>query len=541
MNIVYIKSPTSPSSFDAVRAALRENCNRVRCPVPREMTLAEFSEWYLKATEKDPVETFDLHIVECSLKDLAKETEEYRGRGEVFLRDPDLWSQIIQNRAMGAILHASLGQQVIVFLYEEGEVTDEIQKLLARYERMTVKNCTEITNPEFIESAAYRCDCGLSAMLITPSFVLSRSEPKMVPIPHFISTIVTETFESSAISWWIFSVCAGRFGERFDAARTLCLVSKYARRTTTEQLEGIPLLFQAAIVPNEWWENNRCTWKPLFSFQEPNPRMSMKEAAVLNKLLHFSDGYSTLFIITEEGDCKALIDVGGNDQRTRWRLDYLREKIDGFIVSTDLRKQVWIHAQDERPRSPLILTKDVWRVDPSEQPVGELYRVLCINRGWRDSFEKMQRLVHYLSDERIGGFLILHPNPKEMLARLNGSQLRREIIRHVSLPIDLKDNNISVESLVPFLRLDGAHLFDLSGRLQLICRHLMLKSSQETARGAGEGDPKRTSEGGTKHAIAEKVAVLFRSEAIVIVISHDGPITVYAEGWKTTPTGTERY
>lgn len=60
MNIVYIKSPTSSSCFDAVRAALRENCKRVRSPVPCEMTLAEFSEWYLKATEKNSVATFQL-------------------------------------------------------------------------------------------------------------------------------------------------------------------------------------------------------------------------------------------------------------------------------------------------------------------------------------------------------------------------------------------------------------------------------------------------------------------------------------------------
>lgn len=530
MNIVYIKSPISSSSFAAVREALRKNCERVRAKFC-EKTLAEFSEWYLKATERDSTETFHLHIVECSLADLPKEIkEDYGGKKNPFLCDPAVWPRIIEKKAMGAVYHASLGQQAIVFLYEEGEVTDEVQKLLAHHERMTLKKCIEITNPEFIESAAYRCDCGLSAMLITPSFVLSRSELRMVPIPHFISTIVTETFESG--NRWIFSVCADRFGGRFAAARTLCLVSKYAQRTTTEQLEGTSLLFQVAIVPNDWWDNNKCKWKTLLSFQEPNPRMSMQEAAVLNKLLHFSDGYSTLFIITEEGDFKALIDVGSSDQRIRRRLDCLREKIDGFIVSTDLRKQVWVHAREQA--SPLILTKDVWRIDPSERPMGEVFRVLSINRGWKDSrMEKIQRLVHYLSDECIGGFLILHPDPKGMATQLNGVQLRKEIIQHVPLPIDLKDEDISVESLVPFLRLDGAHLFDLSGRLQLICQHLTPNPPTKTAGGVGEG--------GTKHATAQKVARLFRDAAIVIVISHDGPITVYAEGWKTTPTSTEQY
>src|SRR5262249_10118585 len=160
-----------------------------------------------------------------------------------------------------------------------------------------------ITDPKFVESAAYRYDCGLSAIPITPSFILSRSEPNLVPIPPFISTIVTEAFDSG--NQWIFSVCATRFEGRFDAAKTLCLVSKYARRTATAQLEGTPLLFQAAIVPNNWWEDNKGKWTSLLNFQERKLRISMKEAAALNKLIHFSDGYSTLFIITEEGDLKA--------------------------------------------------------------------------------------------------------------------------------------------------------------------------------------------------------------------------------------------
>jgi hypothetical protein len=196
MNIVYIKSPTSSSSFATVREALRKNCDQVRAKFC-EKTLDEFSEWYLKATKRELVEAFDLHIVECSLVDLPREIEEdYGGTEKPFLCDPAVWPKIIEKRAMGAVLHASLGQQVIVFLYEEGKVTDEIQKLLARCERMTVKKYTEVANLEFIESAAYRCDCGLSAVPIIPSFVLSPTEPKAVYVPRFISTIVTETFDT---------------------------------------------------------------------------------------------------------------------------------------------------------------------------------------------------------------------------------------------------------------------------------------------------------------------------------------------------------
>ena len=112
MNIVYIKSPTPPSSFEAVRDALRKNCAGVRGTKFCEMTLAEFSEWYLKATERDPVERFDLHIVECSLANLPKEIkEDYGGKEKPFLCDPAVWPRIIEKKAMGAVYHASLGQQ----------------------------------------------------------------------------------------------------------------------------------------------------------------------------------------------------------------------------------------------------------------------------------------------------------------------------------------------------------------------------------------------------------------------------------------------
>ena len=140
----------------------------------------------------------------------------------------------------------------------------------------------------------------------------------------------------------------------------------------------------------------------------------------------------------------------------------------------------------------------------------------------------MERLVRYLSDEHIGGFLVLHRDPKWAATRLNGSQLRQEIRQHVQLPIDLE--GISVEApLVRILSLDGAHLFDLSGRLQLICQQLAPTDT------AGE-----ISEGGTKHATARRVAMQLR-DAIVVAISHDGPITVYADGWKITPAGMEPY
>ena len=79
------------------------------------------------------------------------------------------------------------------------------------------------------------------------------------------------------------------------------------------------------------------------------------------------------------------------------------------------------------------------------------------------------------------------------------------------------------------LSLDGAHLFDDKGRLRLLCQQL---APTIALQGGGEG--------GTKHVTARKVAKQFR-DAIIVTISHDGPVTVYASGKMTSPRGVEPY
>jgi hypothetical protein len=37
------------------------------------------------------------------LKDLVKEIEEYHGKGNLFLRDPNLWSQMVQLSRVEAV------------------------------------------------------------------------------------------------------------------------------------------------------------------------------------------------------------------------------------------------------------------------------------------------------------------------------------------------------------------------------------------------------------------------------------------------------
>jgi hypothetical protein len=206
----------------------------------------------------------------------------------------------------------------------------------------------------------------------------------------------------------------------------------------------------------------------------------------------------------------------------------LLRQIPGIVVSTDRYAQVWVHGPD-RPM-PLISAHDRWQEDPSAEAVNALGEALR-NIHWPPiGIHPMLRLVRHLSDERIGGFLIFHPNPQRLATEANGIQLRGEVIRHVDLPVAVNDaSDVSLPTAARVLSLDGAHLFDDKGQLRLLCQQL----APTIALQGGV-------EGGTKHATARKVAKQFR-DAIVVVISHDGPVTVYASGKMTSPRGVQPY
>ena len=253
--------------------------------------------------------------------------------------------------------------------------------------------------------------------------------------------------------------------------------------------------------------------------------MSIKEADYLRKLIHFSDGYSTLFVMTADGQFQALVEGGVNDQYTRQRLDHLVEKFNGFVVATDLRRQIWIHGQHKT--SPIILMGNRWSIDPSRRSVSILSRSLERRGMPSKRLARIKEIVRYLSDEHIGGFFIFHNEPQMAAKGLNATQLREDIRLHFDLPITI--DKMSLPSIVKFLSLDGAQFIDYSGRIHLLCQ---LLNPRATTRDFGPP--------GTKHATAEKVALCL-PEALVAVISHDGPVTVYADDIKATSEGLEPY
>src|SRR4030095_15907036 len=98
--------------------------------------------------------------------------------------------------------------------------------------------------------------------------------------------------------------------------------------------------------------------------------------AELNRLIHFSDGYSSLFVLTEDGTFKALVlvEVGNTEQSTRHRLDGLLRRIPGIVVSTGLYARVWVQAPDGP--MPVIFAHDRWQEDPSAEAVNALGEAL---------------------------------------------------------------------------------------------------------------------------------------------------------------------
>ena len=140
---------------------------------------------------------------------------------------------------------------------------------------------------------------------------------------------------------------------------------------------------------------------------------------------------------------------------------------------------------------------------------------------------KLAEIVRVLSDERIGGFLVLHPDPSSLRDPLHAKQLREELQTHLCLPINLQQSTLP--AVVRLLSLDGSHLIDLQGSIRLLCQHLNPQVPSGHSR-----------ESGTKHTTAGNVALAAR-DAVVIVISHDGPVTVFADGLKTTAAGTGKH
>jgi DisA bacterial checkpoint controller nucleotide-binding len=519
MEVLYVQSPRLSRRFAAARRQLIVNLKNAASATVLQKTLYAFGSWYPKAAKKEGFAEFDLTIIECSLDTLAREIKYYRGKNGPFLRHPEIWPQIIREKAMGAVLFASLFHRVVVFIYQDGDISEAIEALTFDGYAYLKKH-TELSDPELISRMAYRVDSGrsaLPAMTRWSSGLDVRALPEKVPL--FASKLLAGNFSgddpvrSYYLHSWVLSACDDRFQRRYDVVRTLCLLTEYARRVIGDQLEGTPLMFQAAIVPDQWWKENEGNASIFLTVSDKYFRISMKQAAKLTRLLHFSNGFSTIFIFSEDGALKGLMDVGSEQQKTRLRLDQLREQIDGFVIATDASRQLLLHSRGKS--IPLMFANGEWRLESSStDPLGAMVRGL---EKWSHAqIDRICGVVQRLSDDRVGGFLIFDADPARAAAELGAMPLRDEPGQHLRLPVDVE--TLSETTLTHILGLDGAQFFNLEGELCLVCQHLVL-----------DREPGEPREGGTKHGTARRVARRFR-EAIVTAISHDGPITTYLAG-----------
>jgi hypothetical protein len=238
MDILYVNSPRSSSGLQETLTTLRERCRHIPDATLREMTLDTFAEWYTENAQKQPPDRFDLQIVECSLDSLHDQIWAYQN---AFHPDKD-WNQIVAESAMGALTWARIGCECVVFVHDGGEVTESIREELRSFPWMTLATRQQVADVGFLHDAAFRVDLGLKAVRSLQQTGLYRDDSRQwqaFDVPPHIARFVAQTFENDAIHRWLFELCGSLFGKRCEAARTLCVISRYARRVVTESLEGV--------------------------------------------------------------------------------------------------------------------------------------------------------------------------------------------------------------------------------------------------------------------------------------------------------------
>ncbi|MBL8792394.1 MAG: DNA integrity scanning protein DisA nucleotide-binding domain protein [Planctomycetia bacterium] len=530
MRILYVEIPALAERFAGVRHALRTQAQALPRIALTPIQLGQF----LAATAEQAA---DLIVAECAIAEFVDQFEQNRDAAvSILRREPDAWAKMDGASAAAALWYAALGEAPLVYVHDAEAVPSRVLELHLDNKRVSFVTRDEASAPAFLERALYRFDANVLPVRVLQRHTLRREGGQYVSgaVSPFLSEVMAECFEHDGITRAVFAECQAHYGAVSPVARTLCLLTRYARRMVTEHLEGAPVQLQCAIVPDAWWGDHRAEFRLLLEFQDNPPRLSLRELGILKKSAHCSDGASSLFIVSPDGVLRALVDVGaahGGDAHSpatlaaRQRVDVLTRRFPGFVVSTDCHGRVWVHSS--QLQSPIVHLHETWNFDVTAGPVKALRDALENRGSERATIDRLVALIHTLSDERIGGFLLLHADPASLAVPLHATPLRGELQPHFRLPIDL--NAVAPPVAVKLFSLDGCHSIDLQGRVRLLCQQLNPPSPGDDAH-----------ESGTKHTTARNAALAVR-EAIVVVISHDGPVTVFADGTKTTSTGRTGY
>lgn len=127
----------------------------------------------------------------------------------------------------------------------------------------------------------------------------------------------------------------------------------------------------------------------------------------------------------------------------------------------------------------------------------------------QNSAQRLVEVALTLSDQRLGGLLVVSIDPKKILSGASPGVAKR-FTNGQSLLI----NDVSLGSIVKLASIDGALILDSGGNI--LNAGVIVRVPEEHT-GAGEG--------------ARSAAASFSSlSGIAIKISHDGPISVYESG-----------
>ena len=200
------------------------------------------------------------------------------------------------------------------------------------------------------------------------------------------------------------------------------------------------------------------------------------------------------------------------------RLLELADLARGLVIKRDQAGSVRI-AQD---RNLWLVNNRNWE---HKRPVMEHMRLVqqCLGEFpydlWQPLFSLLRLTYYFLSSHNIGGTLVW---------RVRGT--KQETLKGVSTRgLDLSDLDLNVmdESSYPILEHllrhnDGATIIGPTGAVEHLGAHLVYGDGTANLIGA---------EGGTRHTSAKRFA-FEHDETVVFVVSQDGPVSIYSDGYK---------
>ena len=238
----------------------------------------------------------------------------------------------------------------------------------------------------------------------------------------------------------------------------------------------------------------------------------------LDALRTLSDGRRTFVVYTGSPEPKlAVLDNAVSDEIRLLELSRLAE---GIAIKRDVSGTVRI-AQNG----------DLWLVEnrrwECKPPILEHVHLVeeCLGSMPANLYgplHSLLRMTYYiLSSRNVGTTLVWRVKGTGQLT-LDGLSTTGFDLRDLNLSVNDESALSRIEHLLKYN--DGAAIVSPLGTIEYLGAHLFYK--EETA-------TKISEEGGTRHTSAKRFS-FEHSEAVVFVVSQDGPVSIYSDGYKVT-------